>query len=208
MIEVWFGEDRMGIAKEVKKVFAGEYEVFAGEEMGLSELRDALLGRSFLAEERKVLIKGLAENKVVWEGLAEIVAERGVMGTRNAVVIWEEKLDKRTRTYKELGKAGVRMREFKLVDKEAEQNAKMVFEILDVAMRDGKRAVAMLEKIELNQDPYMLVGLFATQALKKYASRQGVREKRLMRELAKLDMEMKSSAIEPWTLVKAFLLKI
>ena len=46
-----------------------------------------------------------------------------------------------------------------------------------------------------------------TQALKKFEQRGGVREKRLLKELAKLDMEMKTTGLEPWMLIKAFLLR-
>lgn len=83
----------------------------------------------------------------------------------------------------------------------------MVFGVLDMALRDGRRAVAQVEQIELEQDPYMFFGLLVTQALKKFEQRGGVREKRLLKELAKLDMEMKTTGLEPWMLIKAFLLR-
>jgi hypothetical protein len=86
--------------------------------------------------------------------------------------------------------------------------AREVFNILDMAWHDGKKAVLKLEKIEMNQDPYMFVGLMVTQAIKKFEYRQGSKEKRVLKELSKLDIRMKSTSMQPWSLVKSFLLQV
>ena len=66
-----------------------------------------------------------------------------------------------------------------------------------------------LEKIEQTQDPYMFFGLMVSQALRKLEWRpQGTKEKRVLRELATVDMQMKSTAVEPWMLIKSFLLRL
>ena len=83
-----------------------------------------------------------------------------------------------------------------------------MFEIFEMAMRDGERAVRMCEQIELTQDPYMFFGLMVTQALKKFGVRQGVRERKILKELAELDVRMKTSGMEPWILVKMFLVRM
>ena len=70
-------------------------------------------------------------------------------------------------------------------------------------------AVEMVEKIELEQDPYMFFGLMVTQALKKFeATGGGEKERQLVKELAKTDLQMKTSGMEAWQLVKAMLVRI
>lgn len=204
MIRVFYGDDRVKISEEVRRIFGAEYEVIEGEKAEFSEILDAFLGISLISGERKVLIKDLSKNTAVWEKFCEKV---GDFLDKNAVIVWEEKFDKRLKVNKDLIATGVEVREFKMIDVGA-ADAKLVFEILDMAMVNGKRAVEILEKIEKNQDPFMLVGLFTTQAIKKYGVRQGVRERELLKKLAKLDMDMKSSGIEPMMLVKGFLLEL
>ena len=69
--------------------------------------------------------------------------------------------------------------------------------------------VKELEKIEAEQDPYMFFGLMVSQALKKLEWRlEGAREKRAVRELGKVDMQMKSTGIDPWMLIKSFLIRL
>ena len=204
MIKIFYGDDRVKISDEVRRIFGAEYEVIEGEKAEFSEILDAFLGISLISGERKILIKDLSKNTAVWEKFCEKV---GDFLDKNAVIVWEEKFDKRLKVNKDLIATGVEVREFKMIDVGA-ADVKLVFEILDVAMVNGKRAVEILEKIERNQDPFMLVGLFATQAIKKYGVRQGVRERELLKKLAKLDMDMKSSGIEPMMLVKGFLLEL
>lgn len=201
MLRVLYGLNRLEAEKNVKKFLGEGYEVFEGEKLEGTDLPSIFLGTSlFGAEKRRILLKDVGENSVVWEKLADYAS------TEHEVVIWEMKLDKRSAGYKRLKEAGVEMREFAELRKPEEG---MVFNILDMALRDGRQAVAMAEKIELTQDPYMFFGLMVTQALKKYELSGGkVREQRLVKELAKLDREMKSTNIEPWTLVKGFLLRI
>ena len=66
----------------------------------------------------------------------------------------------------------------------------------------------MLNKIKDEQDPYMFFGLMVSQALKDFEFRQGTKEKRALFELSKLDNLMKSSTVEPFTLLQAFLLQV
>lgn len=204
MIKIFYGDDRVKISEEVRRIFGAEYEVIEGEKAEFSEILDAFLGISLISGERKILIKDLSKNTAVWEKFCEKV---GDFLDKNAVIVWEEKFDKRLKVNKDLIATGVEVREFKMIDVGA-ADAKLVFEILDMAMVNGKRAVEILEKIERNQDPFMLVGLFTTQAIKKYGVRQGARERELLKKLAKLDMDMKSSGIEPMMLVKGFLLEL
>ena len=199
MIRIFSGDDRVRISAEVKKVLGEGYEVFEGGELTLNDLPSLFFGTSLLFEKRKILIKAFSENKEAFEKIVDYLE------TEHEVVVWETKLDKRTATYKELKKKGILLQEFKAPEK---TNTTIVFNIFDTAFRDGKRAVKMLEQIENEQDPYMFFGLLTTQALKKFEMRQGEKEKRVLRELSKLDKKMKTTSIQPWTLVKSFLLQV
>ena len=192
MLRIFYGDDRVKAQAEIKKFFGGEYEVFEGVDLTAEDLPSVFLGVSLFAEKRKILIKDLGENKAAWEKLPEYTK------TEHDVVVWESKLDKRTVAYKTLAKNKVEMKEFKTL---VAPDTKMVFDIYDVALRDGKRAVEMVEKIESVQDPYMFFGLLVSQALKR-------KEKRVLKELSKLDIQMKSTSLQPWTLVKSFLLQV
>lgn len=200
MLRVFVGEDRVSAETALKRLIGGNYEVFEGETLVVGDLPSIFQGTSlFETGKRRILLKNVSENGAVWEKIAEYA------GTEHEVVVWELKADKRSVGYKNLKTAGVEIQEFAL---KAKPEAKMVFGVLDMALRDGKRAVARVEQIELEQDPYMFFGLLVTQALKKFEQRGGVREKRLLKELAKLDMEMKTTGLEPWMLIKAFLVRV
>lgn len=204
-IRIFTGDDRVKISETVAKELGEGYEVFEGENLLASDLPGIFLGTTlFSVGARKILIKDIGENKEVFEELARRVGEW--IKTDAEVVIWETKLDKRLMATKELIKAGVEVCELKTV---AKVDPRVVFNIYDVALRDGARAVAELSKIESEQDPYMFFGLLVSQALKKLEWRpSGVREKRILKELSEVDMQMKSTAVEPWMLVKSFLLRV
>lgn len=200
MLRVFVGEDRLAAEMALKRVIGGNYEVFEGENLAVNDLPSIFQGTSlFEAGKRRILLKNLSENPALWEKVADYA------DTEHEVVVWELKLDKRSLGYKNLKSSGVEIQEFAL---KAKPEAKMVFGVLDTALRDGKRAVAQVEQIELEQDPFMFFGLMVTQALKKFEQKGGAKEKRLLKELAKLDMEMKTTGLDPWMLIKAFLLRV
>ena len=66
----------------------------------------------------------------------------------------------------------------------------------------------MLEKIQSEEDPIMFCGLLISQALKDFNQKQGTKEKRVLRELSKLDLDLKSTSLQPWLLVQSFLLRL
>ena len=203
-IRIFTGDDRVKISETVTEELGEGYEVFEGEGLTTSDLSGIFLGATlFSVEARRILIKDLGENKEVFEEFVRRIEE--FLKTDAEVVIWETKLDKRLGATKALMKAGVEVREFKVA---AKVDMRAVFNIYDMALRDGTRAVAELAKIESEQDPYMFFGLMVSQAIKKLEWRpDGVREKRILKELAKVDMQMKSTAVEPWMLAKSFLLR-
>ena len=199
MIRVFYGDDRVAARKQIDRQLGDDYEIIEGESLMVGDMPSVLLGTSLFATERKILVKDLSENKECWAMLPQFID-----GCPHNIVIWETKLDKRSATYKELAKA-VEFKEFKLAE---DPDKKLVFDILDMAFRsDGKGAVKACEKIELTNDAFMLVGLMTTQAIKKlqYNNPKAVKA---MKILAKADMDMKTSNLEPWEAVKIALLKI
>ncbi len=211
MVKVFVGDDRVRAAKAVESELGGDYEVFEGESLTPADLPSIFQGTSLFGggsgggfgEKRQILLKDLGENGAVWEKIVDYLE------TEHEVIIWETKIDKRSAGYKRLKEAGVEIREFNLAQK---PEMRQVFGIFDTALRDdGEAAVRMVEEIELEQDPYMFLGLMVTQALKKFEAKQGSRERRVVKMLAELDMQMKGEAnayLEPWTLVKMFLLEV
>ncbi len=198
MLRIFYGENRIEAEEKIRDILGVDYEVFEGESLTEGDLPSVFQGASlFETGKRRILLKNLGENAGVWEKIPEYAT------TEHEVVIWEEKIDKRSATYKWLKAANVEMNECAMRRK---PEANLVFGILDTAMRDGARAVRDIEKIENEQDPYMFFGLLVTQSLKKYEMSGGkARERRLLKELAKVDLQMKTSQIEPWLLIKGFL---
>lgn len=200
MLRVYSGEDRVAAEKAIQSLLGGKYEVFEGEMLMETDLPSIFRGTTlFDTEKRRIVLKDLGENPAVFEKVVDYA------DTEHEVVIWETKIDKRSAGYKRLKEAGVELKDFPL---KKPPEAGLVFNILNTALRNGPEAVKMCEKIELTQDPYMFFGLMVTQGLKKFGERQGAREKKILKELAKLDLQMKTTAIEPWMLVKAFLLRV
>lgn len=198
MIRIFYGEDRVKINAQIRKLLGDNYEVLDGTEITPSDLPSIFLGASLFAERRTIVIRDLGENKEVFEKLPDYLE------TPHEIILFETKLDKRTATYKAL-KDKVEIKEFTLP---ANINAGLVFDIFKTAKRDGKKAVQMLEQIENEQDPYMFLGLLVSQALKDFSLRQGTKEKRVLIELSKLDIAMKSTSMQPFSLLKAFLLQV
>ena len=209
MIKVFYGNDRVRISEEVRKVLGEGYEVFDGADGGLklADLVNIFQGNSLFSEKRKILIKDLTpargqgdDNNVdFYEEVAKYV------NTPHTVVIWETTVSQK-KSYKDFVKMpGVEARKF---EKKPQIDVRTVFEIFDTALVDGPRAVKMLEKVQGDEDPYMFFGLLVSQAIKKFAWRQGAKEKRVLKMLSELDMEMKSSTVEPWVLIKATLLRL
>ena len=199
MIKIYTGDDRVKIQEKIREHFHGEYEALDGAGIAYADMPSIFLGTSLFGDKRKILIKDLSENKEAWEKFTDYV------GTEHDVVLWESKLDKRTATYKELVKKNVEVEEINVT---VPVDTKKVFDIFNVAMTDGKKAVKMLEEIEDEQEPMMFVGLMVSQAIKKFQWKQGTKEKRVLMELSKLDIAMKTTSFQPWTLVKSFLLQV
>ena len=198
MIRVYYGDDRVRATKDIEKILGNEYEVIDGSELGTGDLASVFWGNSLLSEHRNILIRDMSSNKSVYDKLPEY------LNTMHNIVIFELKIDKRSATYKTL-KDKIEWKEYKLP---VNPNMRLVFDIYKTAKRDGKKAVAMLEKIKSEEDPVMFCGLMVSQALKDYKAHPGVKEKRVLKELSELDLNMKSTSLQPWMLVQGFLLRL
>ena len=217
MIRIFTGDDRVKIQQEIKRILGNNYEIFDGENLQISDIYNICQGNSLFDETRKILIKDLTPAKSSEDegGASEkedpyaVLAE--FLDTKHEIVIWESNIPNR-KAYKDF----IKKVEVKKFQKE-EFDKWASFRIFDLAYTDGKKAVAELERL-INKvetggevkmlDPYLMAGAFSSSALKKFEQSPTVKNKKVLKELSKLDMQMKSSTIQPWTLVKMFLLKV
>ena len=148
-------------------------------------------GTSIFGDTRKILIKDLSENKSCWEVVLDYIK------TPHNIIIWNTTLDARTTVYKSLKAAKVEMKEFKAAE---DPDKFIAFEAIQAAMRgDAKTALMKCKKMELKEEPYIVIGAFASEAYKTFATSRKARE--AVRILAKADMDMKSAAVEPWSII-------
>ena len=199
MIRVFYGENRVKAQEEIRRFLGEDYEVVEGTDLSPSDLPNIFWGNSLLADERAIMVRDILLNKEVAGELMKYLE------TPHKIALWEMKVDKRSAVYKELKDRVV----FKEFVRPRDVNAGLVFEIYRTAKKDGKKAVAMLDKIKEEQDPLMFLGLMVSQAVKDYRARPGAKEKRALKELSKLDMQLKrNSTLKPWVLISSFLLRL
>lgn len=198
MIRVFYGDDRVRAKAEITKILGSDYEVLEGTNLTITDLPSIFSGASLFSDQRRILINDFTVNKALYDRLLDYI------DTRHEVILFETKIDKRTSTYKTLEKK-IEFKEFKLPE---DTNAKIVFDIYNIAKTDGKKAVTILKNLELNQDPVKFVGLLTFQAIKDFNSRQGTKERRALKELSKLDILMKTTSFQPWLLIESFLLQV
>ena len=199
MIKVFYGDDRVRAKAEITK-FLGtkDYEIIEGADLTPADLPSIFLGNSLFTDTRAILIRDFTANRPVYEQLPEY------LNTPHQIAILDAKIDKRSATYKFL-KDQIEFQEFTLPKN---PNLNLVFGIYRTAKHDGEKAVKMLEKIQAEEDPIMFCGLLISQALKDFNQKQGTKEKRVLKELSKLDLDLKSTSLQPWLLVQSFLLRL
>ena len=198
MIQVFYGDDRVRAKSEISKILGENYEVYDGPELESTDLPNLFLGNSLFSDARSILIRDFLANKTIADKLQDY------LDTPHNVILFELKLDKRSTIYKTL-KDQITFKEFAL---QKDPNLKLVFDIYKTAKTDGKKALAMLSKIKPEEDPMMFFGLLVSQAIKDYSLRQGIKEKRALKELSKLDLNLKSTSYQPWLLIESFLLRL
>lgn len=198
MIQVFYGDDRVRAKSEISKILGENYEVYDGPELESTDLPNLFLGNSLFSDARSILIRDFLANKTIADKLQDY------LDTPHNVILFELKLDKRSTVYKTL-KDQITFKEFAL---QKNPNLKLVFDIYKTAKTDGKKALTMLSKIKPEEDPMMFFGLLVSQAIKDYSLRQGIKEKRALKELSKLDLNLKSTSYQPWLLIESFLLRL
>ena len=221
MIKVFYGNDRTRMMREVRRFLATEnYETIEGTELTPEDLPNILRGTSLfeMGKERAILILDPVKSAA-----GEFLADYA--DTEHKVAIVEAKPDVRLSAWKRLIKVA-EAQKFEV----KELDTRTMFEIYRVARRDGEKAVKMLEGIQVYLEPKAFIGVMASQAFKDYAEKAergsasgdknstlatraggvdlATREKRALKELAKLDMNLNEIRQQPWLLVQAFLLQL
>ena len=196
MIKIITGDDRVRAGQEIKKCLGSDYEIIEGSDLRLEDLPSLFFGTTLFADTRNILVRDLSTNKPVFERLPDY------LNTPHNIIIQELKLDKRSTTYKAI-KGKIPILDYKIPEN---PNFRLVFDIYKVAKHDGPKALRMLEQIKPEEDPIRFTGLLASQAIKDYSHHQ--EERRVLKELAKLDLQMKSTTTNPWLLVESFILKL
>ena len=100
MIYVFFGENEFLKRQNVREI-VGDAAVQRrdGEELSVGDLRELLTGQTLFGGDEPVIITDLSQNAEVWAVFPEIA----VLSDRT-VILLETKLDKRTKSYKQLAK--------------------------------------------------------------------------------------------------------
>ncbi len=205
MIEVFYGENRLAAVEAAKKWLGEGYEVVEGAELLATDLPNLFLGNSLFdgGKERRILVRDILMNTGIFEELPKYFK------TPHKIALLEMKIDKRTTLYKKMSEktSGVKfLKPFEILEK---KNTNEIFGIYRTAKYDGGKAVKMLEKIEAKEDPMNFLGALVSQAVKDYAANPDVKEKRVLLELSKLDMQLKAGAtLSPWLLISGFLLRL
>lgn len=104
MITVLTGENSFEVnhaLQEIVRGFDGVAEKVDGSELSLKQIPDLLMGGTLFASNRLVVARGLSENKAVWPNFADWLPR---VSDDIHLVLVEPKLDKRTKTYKDLQK--------------------------------------------------------------------------------------------------------
>ncbi|RYX79479.1 DNA polymerase III subunit delta [bacterium] len=104
MITLLHGENTFESSQALSELvtkFDGNAETVDGSVIDTVQLPDLLMGATLFASNRLVIIKNLSENKSVWNDLVEWIPR---VSDDVHLVLVDSKLDKRTKTYKELTK--------------------------------------------------------------------------------------------------------
>lgn len=113
--QLFFGENSFEISlainknKSLAKKHGFLIEIVDGEQLALEKFIDLLGGMSLFSDLRLVIIKNLSQNSEIWPKIIELLSR---VSNDTALILVEEKLDKRTKLTKDLLKK-VDYQEFK-----------------------------------------------------------------------------------------------
>ena len=204
MLKIFGGTERAKAELAVKKVLGDDYETIEADNLSLQDMASVFLGTSLFGEERRILLKGLDENRECWRELPRYV------DTPHRVVIWNEKTpDRRSEPGKSLAaNSTVEIRSF---DREISKDEKYAaFNVYDDAMRGRlKKALASCDEMaqDKTKDPYATLGALTSKAFTALERRER-RAPAVLKILAKTDTEMKSTGLDAWVLVKKALVEM
>ena len=100
MIYVFFGENEFSKRQKVDEVLGDRIARRRdGEELTIGDLRELLTGQTLFGGDEPIIITDLSQNSDVWAVFPEIAGLAD-----ETVILLETKLDKRTKTYKNLAK--------------------------------------------------------------------------------------------------------
>ena len=103
MIYVFFGENEFSKRQKVDEVLGDRIARRRdGEELTIGDLRELLTGQTLFGGEEPIIITDLSQNSDVWAVFPEIAGLAD-----ETVILLETKLDKRTKTYKNLAKNAI-----------------------------------------------------------------------------------------------------
>lgn len=174
MVTLLFGEnsyEREAALERISANFSGQSERIDSSDLALSNLVDLLMGQSLFSDKRLVVVRDLASNRPVWDALADWLDK---VSDDIIFILVEEKLDKRTKTYKAL------------------KSLASVQEFTPWTERDSVKA----EQWVIEQAPSYGLSLPAAQA-RQLVDRVGVDQWQLSQGLAKLELygEVSANAI-------------
>lgn len=195
MIHIFYGEDRLAAEKKAKALLGPNCEIIDAENLEKNDLPTIFLGTSLFESERKILIKGIAEKSELFNEVEKYLE------TSHEIVILEDKISGNLTSFKNLKKSkNIDIKEFK---KAESFDPYLAFNIYSTALNNPKKALEMLRDAEKTSDAYMMVGAWATKALK-------TKNKNAIKELAKIDVLLKTTKFSetPWTLLETYVLKL
>lgn len=202
MIYIFYGDDRIKAKQAIDHQLGQDHETIDGADITENDLPSIFFGTSLFSQTRKILIRDLSVNKPVYEKLKDY------LDTPHQVIIWETIFDRRLKINKQLTESPhVKLSEYKSIQT-IDRN--LAFNIYDTALRDGPRALKMLEQLEQTEDPYRLLGAWSWKALDNFKHHPSEKEKRALRELSHLDIQLKTTRLssQPWLLLRSFLLRL
>ena len=204
MLKIFYGTERAQAQVAIEKLLGVDYEVVEADGLTASDMPSIFLGTTLFDDERKILVKSLDENKECWNELLKY------LDTPHKVVIWNEKApDKRGEPGKTLSSdKRVEIKGFERVVSKEETFA--AFNMYDDAVKGNlKKALATCKTLEAdkNRDPYSTLGAFASKAFTALEKRDH-KAPEIIKILATVDIEMKSTGLDGWALVKKALAQI
>lgn len=205
MLHIYYGDDRAKSEALAKKTLGQNYEVVDAEGLELTDLPTIFMGTSlFDTGSRKILLKGLAEQKALFDELEKY------LDTPHEIVILETKIDGKWGSFKQLKKAD----HIEIVENKIPDDPKkrwLAFNIYDLALKNPEEAVKMLRAHQDTEDPYAIIGAWATSAIKNLKSAPTSKHNRtIIRQLAIIDHLLKSTKFSesPWPVLESFLLRL